>query len=728
MASIALSLPEALNRAIASYNRGKFSEAEVLCREIITTKEDSFEALHFLAIVQARLGRANDALVSYDRALAVRPNDADALNNRGIVLQQLNRLDEALASYAEALTLKPDDANTLYNRGNALGKLRRFEEALASYERALAVQPDHVAALLNRAAIFQELKRFQHALASYERALMLRPNDVAVLKNRGVILHELKRYDEALASYDQALALQIDNAEILNNRGLVLHALTRFEDALVSFERALALRPDYVEALNNRGNVLRGLKRFDEAMASYERAMTLEPNHRYALNGLAACSRRTCDWTRHDMLVRDVCRNVREQKSIVLPFILLGYSEDEALQLSCAKNYIRNRIGIPPKPLWRGAIWRNDKIKVAYVRGHPMAYLMAELFELHDRSKFEVIGISFGPDNRSELRARLVAAFDQFHDVSAKSDHDVARLLNDLQVDIAVDLQGHQKDARPGIFAFRPAPIQVNYLGFPGTTGADFIDYIIADPIILPLDRQPYYTEKIVHLPDCYQVNDRKRPDSTRVPNRAEVGLPAHGFVFCCFNNNWKITPAVFDVWMRLLRDIEDSVLWLLGDNEDAERNLHKEAAIRGINPTRLIFAKRVNSAHHLARHRLADLFLDTLPYNAHATASYALWAGVPVLTCQGQAFAGRVGASLLSAIGLFELVTYTLADYEAMALRLAQEPNLLRAYRDRLVENRLSCPLFDTDRFRGHIEAAYCRMWQLWQQDEKPRSFAIAT
>lgn len=726
MASIALSLPEVLNRAIASYNRGKFSEAEVLCREIITTKEDFFEALHFLAIVQARLGRANDALASYDRALAVRPNDADALNNRGIVLQQLNRLDEALASYAEALTLKPKNANTLYNRGNALGKLKRFEEALASYERALAVQPNHVAALINRAAIFQKLRRFQHALASYERALMLRPNDAAALNNRGVILLELKRYDEALASYDQALTLPINHAEILNNRGLVLHAMTRFEDALASFERALALQPDYVEALNNRGNTLSELKRFQEAKASFERAITIEPNHRYALNALAACSRKICDWTRHDMLVREVSRHVREQKSIVLPVTLLGYSEDEALQLSCAKNCIRERIGIPPKPLWRGTIWRNDKIKVAYVRGHPMAYLMVELFELHDRSKFEVIGISFGRDNPSELRARLVAAFDQFHDVGAKSDRDVARLLNDLQVDIAVDLQGHQQDARPGIFAFRPAPIQVNYLGFPGTTGADFIDYIIADPIILPLHRQPYYTEKIVHLPGCYQVNDRKRPDSTRMPTRTEVGLPAHGFVFCCFNANWKITPAVFDVWMRLLRDIEDSVLWLLGDNEDAQRNLHKEAAIRGINPTRLIFAKRVNSAHHLARHHLADLFLDTLPYNAHATASYALWAGVPVLTCQGQAFAGRVGASLLSAIGLFELVTYTLADYEAMALRLAREPNLLRAYRDRLVENRLSCPLFDTDRFRRHIEAAYCRMWQLWQESEKPRSFEV--
>jgi protein O-GlcNAc transferase len=397
------------------------------------------------------------------------------------------------------------------------------------------------------------------------------------------------------------------------------------------------------------------------------------------------------------------------------------------LHLQCAKNYFRERILVSPQPLWRGAIWRNDRIKVAYVRGDPMAYPMAELFELHDRSKFEVIGISFAPDDRGELRARLVAAFDRFYDVARKSDQEVARLLNDLRVDIAVDLQGHQQGARPDIFAFRPVPIQVNYFGFPGTIGADFIDYIITDPIILPLDRQPYYTEKIVHLPECYQVNDRKRSFAAGALTRAEVGLPAKGFVFCCFNNNWKITPAVFDVWMRLLQAIEGSVLWLLRGNEDAEKNLRKEAVTRGVDPTRLVFGERMKKEDHSARHRLADLFLDTLPVNAHVTASDALWAGLPLLTCQGEAFAGRVAASVLNAIGLSELVTHSREDYEALALRLAREPNVLRAYRDRLAANRLNHPLFDTDQIRWYIEAAYRRMWELWQRGEKPKSFAVA-
>ena len=355
-----------------------------------------------------------------------------------------------------------------------------------------------------------------------------------------------------------------------------------------------------------------------------------------------------------------------------------------------------------------------------------MACLIAELLERHDSARFEIIGVSCGPDDRSEMRARLVAAFDQFVDVRGKSDAEVARLLSELKVDIAVDLNGYTRDCRPGILAHRPAPIQVNYLGFPGTMGADFIDYIIADEVVLPFDQQRFYSERIVHLPDCCQPNDRRRQIADRTPARAEVGLPEHGFVFCSFNNSWKITPEVFDVWMRLLKAIDGSVFWL---REDAavERNLRKEAAARGIDPGRLIFAppmKRLED--HLARHRLADLFLDTLPYNAHTTASDALWVGLPVLTCMGNAFAGRVAASLLNAIGLPELVTHSIEDYEALALRLAKDPSLLEGYRNRLATNRLTHPLFDTDRFRHHIEAAYLQMWEIWQRGEQPRSFAV--
>jgi protein O-GlcNAc transferase len=896
MTTVVLTPAEALRRAMAAYNAGKFAEAERLCHATLAAEPNFFEALRLLAYVQTRLGRGTDALACYNRVLAMRSDDAALFNNRGAILQALKRLDEALASYEQAIALKPDYGAALYNRGVVLQELKRFEDALASYDRAVAVQPNHAAALNNRGAVLRALKRFEDALASYERILALQPNDVEALNNRGVIFQDLKRFEDALASYDQALtvrphdpatlrnrgavllalkrldqalasyeeilrlqpndpaaltgrgntlrelsrheqalasyeqalALQPTYSEALNSRGLTLHALKRFEealasydaalavraddvtalnnrgvtlqalqrfeealanydqvlaacannvtalnnrgltlhqlkrfdealacyqqalilepahakalnnqgltlqalnrleDALASFDQSLAMRPDYVDALCNRGNTLRELSRFQEAIACYERMMALEPEDNQALNGLAASALKICDWTRQDKARDHVSSHFENGKPVISPLLSLSYSEDQFLHFLCAQNEIKTRISAPRPPLWSGAIWRNDRIKIAYIRGQPMAYLMAELFELHDRSRFEVIGLSFGPDDHSAIRSRLIKAFDQFFDVTERTDREVAQLLNDLRIDIAVDLQGHHQDARPGVFAFRPAPIQVNYLGFPGTTGADFMDYIIADRVVLPFDRQPYYAERIVSLPDCYQVNDRKLGVAVTMPTRKDLGLPPAGFVFCCFNNSWKISRVVFDVWMRLLQANRDSVLWLLSDNKDAENNLRSEAARCGVDTPRLVFATRMSTEEHLARLHVADLFLDTLPVNAHATASHALWAGVPVLTCQGEAFAGRVGASLLNAVGLSELITHSLADYEALALRLARDPQLLRAYRARLAANRLSYPLFDTVRFQRQIEAAYRRMWELWQNGEKPRSFAV--
>jgi predicted O-linked N-acetylglucosamine transferase (SPINDLY family) len=351
---------------------------------------------------------------------------------------------------------------------------------------------------------------------------------------------------------------------------------------------------------------------------------------------------------------------------------------------------------------------------------------MAELFEVHDRSRFEIIGVSFGPDDHSALRSRVIAAFDRFFDVTTRTDREVAKLLRDLGVNVAIDLKGHTAEARIGIFADRAAPVQASYLGYPGSTGAEFLDYIIADPVVLPFDQQPWYTEKIIHLPDCYQVNDSKRLAAPATPSRAEAGLPQGGFVFCCFNNSWKITPEIFDIWMRLLRRVDGSVLWLLEANSLTIANLRKQASARGIDPARLIFAPRADLPEHLARHRLADLFLDTLPYNAHTTSSDSLWAGVPVITVLGDRFAGRVAASLLNAIGLPQLATANLAEYEALAAKLATQPDLLQAMRRDLEANCRIRPLFDCDRFRQHIEAAYTTMWEIWLRGEPPRNFSI--
>jgi protein O-GlcNAc transferase len=632
-----------------------------------------------------------DAVELYRQITDASPNQFVALNNRGVALEQLGRLDEALASIDAALAIKPDYAEAFYNRGIVLLRMKRFDEALASYDQALAIRPHYAEAL----------------------------------SNRGIAMMELHRLDAALASFDAALAIKADYAEALYNRGIVLMKLERPGDALKSFDSAMAIKPDYTAASFNRGVALQGVRRHEEAIATFERTLAADPDHAHALSALATSALETCDWTLTENILGRLQRRIGEQNGFIAPFILLFYSDDPSLQMQCAENFVRHHVPalspLPPR-----AAGRHDKIRIAYLsadfRNHPMSHLMAELLELHDRRRFEVIGISFGPDDGSDIRARVIAAFDQFHDVRASSDRDIAALVSDLGVDIAIDLMGHTRNSRPGILAHRGAPIQVSYLGLPGTTGADFIDYVIADKIVLPLDQQRFYTEQIVRLPDSYWVNDSKLKISERVPTRAEAGLPEQGFVFCCFNKAAKITAPVFEVWMRLLAAVDGSVLWLLRDNAVAEGNLRKAAAARGIDPARLVFAGKLELDRHLARHRLADLFLDTLPYNAHTTASDALAAGLPLVTCLGATFSGRVAASLLSAVGLPELVTQTLAEYEALALKLARDSEYLADVRTRLAQNRKTFPLFDTKRFRRHIEAAYVTMCRRWQHDESAR------
>jgi predicted O-linked N-acetylglucosamine transferase (SPINDLY family) len=759
-----LSLSDTLQRAAASYRGGRLDEAENLCRAILRTKAKHFDALHLLAVVRSELGRPQEALASYNKALAIKPDHAEALNNRGVALQDLNRFDDALASHDRALAIQPDYAEALYNRGNALKELKRPDEALASYDKALAVQPNHVDALSNRGVTLRALRRFGEALASYEKALALEPRHAQVLHNRGNVLRDLKRFEEALASYDKALsvapgyaeilnsrgnalcdlnrmedalasydkafALKPSYAEALNNRGVALRELKRFEEALASYDKALTIKPDYADALYNRGNVLSELKRFEESLASHERALAIKPDHPYAFSARADCALKSCDWIRTAELEDELRAHVTEQRSIITPFTLLGYWSDSSLQLKSARSFIEDKIPMSPPPLWSGTAYRHERLRIAYLSAgfnrSAMAHLIAELFELHDRSRFEVIGVSYGIDDKSEVRSRIIKSFDQFFDVRKNADRDVARLLNQLEVDIAVDLMGYTQDGRFEILAHRPAPVQISYLGYPGTMGADFIDYVIADNIVLPFEQQPFYSEKIVQLPDCYLVNDSQRRAADRTPTRLEAGLPEGAFVFCCFNNNYKITAPVFDAWMRLLHAVKGSVLWLLSDNAGAQTNLRKHAAARGIDPARLVFAGRVSTEDHLARHRLADLFLDTLPYNAHTTASDALWMGLPVLTCCGETFVGRVAASILHAVGLAELVTHSLADYEALAWRLASEPTLLQSVRRKINQSRSNCPLFDTDRFRRHMEGAYLRTWEIWQRGESPRAFRV--
>ncbi|MGH8849657.1 MAG: tetratricopeptide repeat protein [Casimicrobiaceae bacterium] len=753
-----------LREAIALQQRGQLAQAEALYREILVRTPAHFDALHLMGVLQyqqgrfqaaaaliqraiaqdprhpaaysnlgavlQKLGRFDEALACYDRALLLKPGYAEAVVNRGNAFQDMKRYEDALASYDRALALNPGYAEALFNRGNTLQDLGRHEEALASFDRAIVLRPDYAEAHLRRGDALQDLERHEEALACYDRALSLRPEYAKALNNRGAALRELRRLDGALSSLDQALALDPHYPEVLNNRGATLQALLRPEDALACYDRALAQRPDYATALHNRGTALAELQRYSEAAQSFARLVALDPDYDYAIGNLLKCYLHCCAWEHVPSLVGRVADAVDRGRRAVVPFSFLAMSSSEASQLACARTYVADRCPAAPQPLWNGERYAHDRIRLAYLSAdfhdHATAYLMAELFELHDRRRFEIAAISFGPDTGGRMRARLERSFERFVDVRARSDREVARMLRESETDIAVDLKGFTANARAGILSHRPAPVQVSYLGFPGTLGADTIDYIIADRHVIPPGHEAFYAEKVVRLPDCYQVNDSTRRIMDRTPTRAEIGLPAEGFVFCCFNSHYKISPRIFDVWMRLLQRVRDSVLWLLEDDPAASRNLKDEAARRGVAAERLVFAPRLSLDEHLARHRLADLFLDTLPYNAHTTASDALWAGLPVLTCVGHAFAGRVAGSLLAAAELPELITQSLDEYEALGLRLATTPALLAQVRAKLALHRRDCALFDTGRFRRHIESAYVRMWERYRRAEAPASFDV--
>ena len=528
----------------------------------------------------------------------------------------------------------------------------------------------------------------------------------------------------------EALKLDPNSPELWSNRGTAQVAAKRQEAALASFTRALQLAPEFLGAVANRAHVLFELQRYAEAIPDYEKLLARDPGHAYSAGNLIFCRLQCCDWTSFEHDRKAILARLRTGQRVVPPVLSAALLESPADQLIAAQMLARDKFPAASR-LWRGETYRHERIRVAYVsadlHAHATAVLMAGVFEHHDRAKFEIFVISFGRDDGSPLRDRLKQGVERFLDVRGQSDGDIARLMRGLEIDIAVDLKGYTSDARPAVFSLRPAPVQVNYLGFPSTMGAPFMDYLIADPIVVPDAHRPFYSEQIIRLPDTYQANDRAREISNAPLDRARAGLPPSGFVFCCFNNSYKIQPSVFDVWMRLLQAVEGSVLWLLADNAAATNNLKREASARGSDPQRLVFAPRCQLPEHLARHRLADLFLDTLPYNAHTTASDALWTGLPVVTCKGTTFAGRVAASVLHAAGFPELVTDSLEDYEALALRLARGPDALASIRSRLAAERATMKLFDAARFTRQLEAAYTTMHERRQKGLKPEGFDLA-
>jgi predicted O-linked N-acetylglucosamine transferase (SPINDLY family) len=676
----------------------------------------------FLALKQL-----DHALTAFDRALALKPGAADWHFSRGNVLIEVHQPEAALASFDSAIALKLDFAEAHANRGKALLEGKQWGAAVESCDRAIAIKPELAEAYVGRGHALQALGHLDAALSDFDRAIQLNPQLAEAHHNRARALQELKRLDEALASFDTAVELSPNNAEAHCNRGNALQELRRYADASVSYERAIQLRPEYPEAFANRGIVLQKSNRVAAAAKDFSKAIELKPDYEFLLGTYLHANMCMANWRDFDRGVSELSRRIARFEKASPSFPVLSLTGSPALQKSASQIWAH---ALHPPLDSLGPIPRrvdHRKIRIGYFSGdfhdhHPVALLTVNMFECHDKSRFELTAFSYGLDQNDEMRHRLAAAFDRFVNVGALSDMEVAQLSRKLEIDIAIDLMGFTQGFRCDIFASRSAPVQVNYLGYPGTMGTEYFDYVIADETVIPAENRQYHTEKIAYLPNTFFVNDGRREIPAKKWTRAELGLPAVGFVFCSFNNVYKILPNWFDRWMRLLKAIDGSVLWLAQVNHAAVDNLRREAQQRGVDPQRLIFARRLPSlADHLARYRLADLFLDTLPYNAHTTASDALWAGLPVLTCLGQSFASRVATSLLKAVHLPEMITRTPEEYEALALELATQPSKLAAIREKLDRNRLSAPLFDTPLFTRHLEAAYEAMWERYLAGQAP-------
>ncbi len=684
---------------MSHHQRGDIGTAEPLYRAILAAIPRCIDALHFLGLAAAQRGALNEGIVLLRQAVALNPAAAAIQCSLARALVDNRDSAASIAACDAAIALEPANAQAWFLRGNALQVADAHEQAVESYAQALRHAPGFAAAHNNQAHSWRMLRRPDDALEALARALRHQP------------------------TYAMAL----------NNQGLALLDLNRASDALRSFDLALAASPNFAEAMSNRGTTLLALKRFGEAAEAFQGLVGLAPDFGVAIGNLLFARRNCCDWSDEAALSRRIMAAVQRGQIADLPLSFLYTADAPEAQLRCARAFAEARY--PARPLPAAPRWPygHSRIRLAYLSGdfgeHAVSHLLTPIIERHDRARFETIGIAWGRQNEGSNRRRLEGAFGRFMDATHLSDRDIATSLRDLEVDIAVDLMGHTHGQRTGVFAQRGTPLQVSFLGYPGTSGTSYMDYLIGDSVVTPLRDEHAYSERLVRLPHSYLPMGDRRTIAHGTLARGQAGLPSDGFVFCAFNSLTKLTRPMFQIWLHLLHEIPGSVLWLRAGAPEARANLESEAQRSGVEPTRLVFAGALDSIEsHLSRHRLADLFLDTLPYNAHATASDALWAGLPLLTCRGNSFAGRVGASLLEALGINELITETIEEYESTALELAREPGRLAALRRRLVQARETSPLFDPALYARHLEAAYESMWARHRDGLAPAGFSVET
>ena len=705
--------------------RGELANATNQYRNVIKLKPGHADALHHLGIVNLQSGNIQEAISWIRQSLDANRRQPNALSNLGYCLNLISQHQEALNACNLAIRLDAKNDGAWTNLGNAQKELKFTEDAERSYQKALELQPKNPRYVYNLANVLYDQNKHDEARIFFEKSIALDSRIPEAHNNLSGCLLELKSFDLAFNHATLAIELKPDYAEAWNNRGVALNDLKHHEEALSSYERSIELKPDYAEAWSNRGNTLSDLKRYKEALANYEQAFKLKPDMDFLFGSLIHVQIKICNWNELSSRLTSLQNGIEIRRKYSNPFPVLGLFDSPKLQQSAAEIYAKEKYR-PVNKL--GPIKRRSKsgqIRVGYFssdfREHPVSYLIADLFELHDRGRFETYAFSFGVNTQDQMRKRLEKSFDKFLDVHRLGEVEIARLSRELKIDIAIDLGGYTKDARPQIFSERAAPIQINYLGYPGTWGDSCMDYFIGDQETITENNRKYFAEKIVYMPHQFQVNPISRAMANQKRNRSDYGLPEHAFVFCCFNNNWKISPASFELWMNILRKVPESVLWLYAENPFVYSNVADNARKFGVTEDRIIFTKKLSREAYMAQYLYADLFLDTLPYNAGTTASDALWTGLPVLTLAGQSFAGRMATSLLKNVGLPELITHTPEQYEALAIELATNPERLIMLKDRLAVNRSTAPLFDTASFTRHLESAYELMYEHYHSDLPP-------
>ncbi len=757
---------KALLQTVELYRSGQAPRAYAEGEKYLSTFGANFDVLHLLGTIDQEAGRLEQAWQRWQQALQLLPSHVLLLNKLGGLARKRGQDDLAEKFFRQAIAADPGKPEAHFNLGNLLSSRADWLPAIQSYSNAIECQPDFMQAYNNLGIALKEFGRPDEALKVLDTALARSPREArlhvnkakalqamslgkaAVSHLRDVLVQQGENFElltvladietaendfaAAYQHYEAALRLQPDSAVVHNNLANLLQELGRLDQATHHYKQAIEINPDFYQALQNLCNILNGKKDYAQSLHYYERVRQINPASPY-LPGMALNARmHTCTWAQWQDHVDEVCSGLQAGANVVNPFPPLAFLSDAHLLTRAAQLWVQHQVPqthvLPPIPFRPRT--PGQKIRVGYYSAdlytHATALLMAGVLESHDRQDFEWIAFSFGPAQEDALSQRVRNAFDRFIDVRTYSDRVVAQLSRELGIDIAIDLKGFTQEARTGIFAERAAPVQVNYLGFPGSMGAPYIDYIIADPVVIPDRLRSAYTEAVVRLPHSYQANDNRRPIADDVPDRASQGLPAVGRVLCSFNNNYKITPPVFDIWMRVLKRFPDCVLWLLRDNSAAVENLKKEAQLRGVDPARLVFAPRLRNDAHLARHALADLFIDTFPCNAHTTASDALWAGLPVITCAGDTFASRVAASLLHAVDMPDCVAEDLAGYEQRIVAALEQPQALAQLRQRLGQARTRSPLFDTPATARHLEAAYRQMMARYWAGQPPEAIDV--